>query len=97
MHASATAEVANGIVGTVFPLVAAVGTPVIGCIDPALAIPDYMRTVRSAVLDDAGVAVQTVDQLEPLDEETLRAAVGPVGGSAQRLFDAWLRTVTPAA
>jgi hypothetical protein len=97
VQASAAAEVAIGIPGTVFPLVAAVGTPVIGCVDPALEIPDYLRSVCSAVIDDAEAAVQAVDKVEPLDDATLRAAVGPVGGSAQRLFDVWRAAVPSGA
>ncbi|WP_233159107.1 hypothetical protein [Pseudonocardia sp. MH-G8] len=89
VQASAVAEVAIGIPGTVFPLVAAVGTPLVGCIDPALEIPDHLRDVCSAVIDDAGAAVAAVDTARPLAADALTAAVGPVGGSAQRLLDVW--------
>ncbi len=93
VQASAAAEVAVGIPGTVFPLVAAVGTPLVGCVDPALEIPGYLRSVCSAVIDGAWAAVPTVAQVRPLDPDALRAAVGPVGGSAARLLDTWAATV----
>jgi hypothetical protein len=89
VRASAAAEVAIGIPGTVFPLVAAVGTPLVGCVDPALEIPGYLRDVCSAVIDDPATAVAAVDSARPLAPDVLTAAVGPVGGSAERLLDAW--------
>ncbi|MHA6629760.1 hypothetical protein ACU61A_30340 [Pseudonocardia sichuanensis] len=89
VRASAAAEVAIGIPGTVFPLVAAVGTPLVGCVDPALEVPDYLRAVCSAVIDDAAAAVATVDSARPLAPDALTAAVGPIGGSAGRLLDVW--------
>lgn len=89
VQAAAAAEVAIGIPGTVFPLVAAVGTPLVGCVDPALEIPGYLRSVCSAVIDDAAAAVPAVVEVRPLAPDVLAAAVGPVGGSAARLLDAW--------
>jgi hypothetical protein len=94
--ASAMAEVAIGIPGTVFPLVAAVGTPLIGCVDPALEVPGYLRDVCSALIDDPGAAVPAVDGARPLAPDALTAVVGPVGGSAGRLFDAWREAVLAA-
>jgi hypothetical protein len=96
VQASAAAEVAVGIPGTVFPLVAAVGTPLVGCVDPALEIPGYLRDVCSAMIDNAEAAVPTVAQVRPLDPNVLHAAVGPVGGSAARLLDTWGRAVVGA-
>jgi hypothetical protein len=93
VQASAAAEVAIGIPGTVFPLVAAVGTPLIGCIDPALEVPDYLRSVCSVMIDDAGAAVPAVGEAHPLAPDTLTAAVGPIGGAAARLLDAWSEAV----
>lgn len=89
VRASAAAEAAIGIPGTVSPQVAAVGTPLVGCMDPALEIPDYLRGVCSAVIDDATAAVPAVRDVRPLAPDVLTAAVGPVGGSATRLLDAW--------
>jgi hypothetical protein len=89
VQASAAADVAIGIPGTVFLLVAAVGTPLVGCVDPALEIPAYLRSVCSALIDDAEAAISAVGQARPLAPETLTAAVGPIGGSAGRLLDAW--------
>jgi hypothetical protein len=96
VQASAAAEVAIGIPGTVFPLVAAVGTPLVGCVDAALDIPDYLRSVCSAVIGDADAAVPTVAGARPLAPDALAAAVGPIGGSATRLLDAWLDAVVTA-
>lgn len=89
--ASARAEAAIGIPGTVFPLVAAVGTPLVGCVDPALTVPDYLLSVCSSTIDDAGQAVAAVDGAQLPDPATLADAVGPVGGSARRLLDAWAK------
>ncbi|GAA0926731.1 hypothetical protein GCM10009559_12030 [Pseudonocardia zijingensis] len=96
VRASAAAEVAIGIPGTVFPLVAAVGTSLVGCVDPALDIPGYLRDVCSAVIDDPAAAVPAVDGARPLAPDALTAAVGPVGGSAARLLDAWRDAVVAA-
>ncbi len=93
VRASAAAEAAIGIPGTVFPLVAAVGTPLIGCVDPALDVPDYLRGVCSTLIDDAAAAVPAVDEARPLAPDVLTAAVGPVGGSGVRLLDAWREAV----
>ncbi|GAB3418408.1 hypothetical protein [Flindersiella endophytica] len=89
LEASARAEAAIGIPGTVFPLVAAVGTPLVGCVDPALNVPDYLLSVCSSTIDDATLAEDAVAEAELPDAKTLEAAVGPIGGSAARLLDAW--------
>jgi hypothetical protein len=89
--AAARAEAAIGIPGTVFPLVAAVGTPLVGCVDPALTVPDYLLAVCSSTVLDAGRAVAAVDGARLPDAATLTDAVGPVGGSARRLLTEWAR------
>lgn len=89
MAASARAEAAIGIPGTVFPLVAAVGTPLVGCTDPALTVPDYLLAVCSSTIDDAGQTVTAIDGAHLPDAATLADAVGPIGGSARRLLNAW--------
>lgn len=91
LNASARAEATIGIPGTVFPLIAAVGTPLVGCTDPALKVPDYLLTVCSSTIDDAALAVSAVDDARLPASETLRHSIGPVGGSAGRLFDVWSR------
>ncbi|UCM87957.1 hypothetical protein [Streptomyces marincola] len=93
--ASARAEAAIGIPGTVFPLVAAVGTPLVGCVDPGLAVPDYLLSVCSALVDDPAGALDAVSAARLPEPAVLSDAVGPVGGSADRLLDAW-RERTPA-
>jgi hypothetical protein len=87
--ASARAQAAIGIPGTVFPLVTAVGTPVVGCTDPELSVPDYLLAVCSSTIDDPAEAVAAVAEARLPDPATLADAVGPVGGSAARLLDAW--------
>jgi len=91
LQASARAEAAIGIPGTVFPLVAAVGTPLVGCTDPALTVPGYLLAVCSSTIRDAGQAVPAIEQAHLPSAAVLRDAVGPVGGSARRLMDAWSR------
>ena len=62
VQASARAEAAIGIPGTVFPVVAAVGVPLVGCTDPRLQIPDYLLSVCTHTIttaDDAVTAVET--------------------------------------
>ncbi len=95
LQASARAEAAIGIPGTVFPLVAAVGTPLVGCTDPALTVPDYLRAVCSSTITDPAAAVSAVDGARLPDAATLADAVGPVGGSARRLLDAWAGAARP--
>ncbi|MDT0345234.1 hypothetical protein [Streptomyces litchfieldiae] len=87
--ASARAEAAIGIPGTVFPLVAAVGTPLVGCADPELSVPDYLLSVCSSTITDPGAAVAAVAEARLPDPATLADAVGPIGGSTARLLDAW--------
>ncbi|WP_222722598.1 hypothetical protein [Actinomadura alba] len=89
LEASARAEAAIGIPGTVFPLIAAVGTPLVGCVDPELTVPDYLLAVCSSTIDDAALAVSAVDKARLPGPETLADAIGPIGGSAGRLFDRW--------
>ncbi|MEU6262347.1 hypothetical protein [Saccharopolyspora shandongensis] len=91
LQASARAEAAIGIPGTVFPLIAAVGTPLVGCTDPALTVPDHLLSVCSSTIGDAAQAVSAVDGAELPDPAVLADAVGPIGGSARRLLDAWSR------
>ncbi|MCP3802234.1 hypothetical protein NLX83_23475 [Allokutzneria sp. A3M-2-11 16] len=89
LAASARAEAAIGIPGTVFPLIAAVGTPLVGCTDPALTVPDYLRAVCSSTIGDAAQAVAAVRDARLPDAATLADAVGPIGGSARRLLNEW--------
>ncbi|GAA2209055.1 hypothetical protein GCM10009850_045130 [Nonomuraea monospora] len=89
VQASARAEAAIGIPGTVFPLVAAVGVPLVGCTDPALQIPDYLLSVCSHTITSADSAVTAVQTARPVSRKVLYEAAGPVGGSARRLFKVW--------
>ncbi|HEY3684652.1 MAG TPA: hypothetical protein VGL93_16580 [Streptosporangiaceae bacterium] len=89
--ASARAQVAIGIPGTVFPLVAAVGTPVVGCVDPALNVPKYLLDVCSSTISDAAEATTAATGAYLPSADVLADAVGPIGGSAARLLSAWSR------
>ncbi|GAA2381096.1 hypothetical protein GCM10010404_41800 [Nonomuraea africana] len=89
VQASARAEVAIGIPGTVFPVVAAVGVPLVGCTDPELRIPGYLLSVCSRTITIADDAVAAVAEAKPVSRDVLYEAVGPVGGSARRLFKVW--------
>jgi hypothetical protein len=91
--ASARAQVAIGIPGTVFPLVAAVGTPVVGCVDPALKVPQYLLDVCSSAISDASEATKAATDAHLPSPSVLADAVGPIGGSAARLLSAWSRAV----
>ncbi|MEU7898435.1 hypothetical protein AB0B45_36930 [Nonomuraea sp. NPDC049152] len=89
VRASARAEPAIGIPGTVFPVAAAVGVPLVGCTDPRLQIPDYLLSVCSHTITAADDAVSAVTQAKPVSREVLYEAVGPIGGSARRLLKMW--------
>ncbi|WP_433330167.1 hypothetical protein [Spirillospora sp. CA-294931] len=75
VQASARAEAAIGIPGTVFPLIAAVGTPLVGCTDPALSVPDYLLSVCSATIGAAADAAAVAGARLP-DAATLADAIG---------------------
>ncbi|SDH59273.1 hypothetical protein [Nonomuraea jiangxiensis] len=96
VQASARAEAAIGIPGTVFPVVAAMGVPLVGCTDPALQIPDYLLSVCTHTIADAADAVTAVETAKPVSRKVLYEAVGPVGGSAKRLFKVWGKADHPA-
>jgi hypothetical protein len=49
--------------------------------------------VCSSTIDDAEQAASAVEHAELPDPATLADAVGPIGGSASRLLDAWSRVV----
>ncbi|MEI8410314.1 MULTISPECIES: hypothetical protein [unclassified Kribbella] len=94
--ASATAECAVGIPGTVFPIVAAVGVPLVGCVDPKLQVPDYILDVCSSTIDSPEAAINAVETARPASRGDVFAAVGPIGGSARRLYSAWQATISCA-
>ncbi|WP_433330258.1 hypothetical protein [Spirillospora sp. CA-294931] len=93
IQAAARAEAAVGIPGTVFPMIAAVGTPVVGCVDPALTVPHYLLAVCSSTVGQVAEVERAVASARLPSAAVLRDAVGPVGGSAARLLDAWSRAV----
>lgn len=89
--ASARAEVALGIPGSVFPKIAAVGTPLVGILGEGLDVPDYLLDLCASArtLDEALAAVELG---EVPDRRTLRRVTGPLGRAgetwAQILFAA---------
>lgn len=91
--ASATAECAVGIPGTVFPIVAAVGVPLVGCVDPKLQVPHYILDVCSSTIDGPEQAENAIETARPASRGDVFAAVGPIGGSARRLYSAWQATL----
>ncbi|HEY3557041.1 MAG TPA: hypothetical protein VGL05_06250 [Kribbella sp.] len=90
---SASVECAVGIPGTVFPIVAAVGVPLVGCVDPKLQVPDYILNVCSSTIDAPEDAVAAIANAEPASRGAVFDAVGPIGGSARRLYSAWHATI----
>ncbi|WP_211090640.1 hypothetical protein [Nesterenkonia sedimenti] len=92
VEASARAEVAVGIPGSVFPRIAAVGTPLVGTVDPELDIPDYLTTTgdMASTVDEVLTAVEDA---EPLSDEQLEYVVGPLGEAGPALVDAWAEAV----
>ncbi|MGW7686426.1 hypothetical protein ACWGID_37135 [Kribbella sp. NPDC054772] len=90
---SATVECAIGIPGTVFPIVAAVGVPLVGCVDPKLQVPDYILSVCSSTIDTPEQAVAAIEKAKPASRGAVFDAVGPIGGSARRLYSAWHATI----
>ncbi len=95
LAASATAEVVVGIPGSIFPQIAAVGTPLVAVMDPTMEIPDYLvaLSAEASTVDEAVAAVG--DAWRPRRAE-LESIVGPVGGSAERLWEAWAEAAESA-
>lgn len=89
--ASTTAEVAVGIPGSVFPQIAAVGTPLVGVVDPALTVPDYILALCAHARTVPEVVAAAAAQWRPSAAE-LTAAIGPVGGSGDRLWKVWRKS-----
>ncbi|KNX37748.1 hypothetical protein [Luteipulveratus halotolerans] len=86
--ASATAQVAVGIPGSVFPQIAAVGAPLVGVLAPGLTVPDYILALCAHARTVAEVETAVRERERP-DADVLEAAIGPVGGSGERLWKAW--------
>lgn len=93
--ASAKAEVAVGIPGSVFAPIAAVGTPLVSTIDASLKVPKYLLDVATEAATVEQVLAAVEAQWRP-SAEVLRAAVGPIGGSAARLWAVWAGVVRDA-
>lgn len=84
LAASARAEVAFGIPGSVFPKIAAVGTPLVGVVDEGLNVPQYLLDIctPASTVEDVVAAVQTA---APLAKNELRDVVGPLGKAGKHL------------
>lgn len=88
VEASARAEVAVGIPGSVFPKIAAIGTPLVGTMDPGLEVPEYLTTTGEMV-ESVEDALAAVDGAEPLSTDELEYVVGPLGQAGPDLLSAW--------
>lgn len=74
--------------GSVFPQIAAVGVPLVGVVDPALNVPDYLFDISTAASTVEQVLV-AVESAEPLDRQTLRRYVGPLNRAGRTLVLVW--------
>ncbi|XVX20393.1 hypothetical protein ACQP1U_00515 [Actinomycetota bacterium] len=92
--ASAKAEVAIGIPGSVFPSIAAVGCPLVGVVDPALTVPAYILSLCAQARTVPEVLAAAGAQWLP-PASVLKASVGPVGGSGDRLWKVWRKAALP--
>lgn len=88
VEASARAEVAVGIPGSVFPKVAAVGTPLIGAVDPELDIPEYL-TATGPMAESVDEILEAAEGAEPLSQNEVAYVVGPLGDAGPNLVTAW--------
>ncbi|MGC5629356.1 hypothetical protein ACPYO6_14065 [Georgenia sp. Z1344] len=88
VEAAARAEVAVGIPGSVFPKIAAIGTPLVGTVDAELEVPEYLTTT-GAMVDTVEDALAAVEDAEPLTGDELEFVVGPLGQAGPDLVDAW--------
>lgn len=91
LSASARAEVAVGIPGSVFPKIAAVGTPLVGILAEGIDVPEYLLDLcaPATTVEESLAAVESPVRL---DRRTLHRVVGPLGRAgtvyAQHLFAA---------
>jgi hypothetical protein len=88
LAASATAEVAVGIPGSIFPQIAAVGAPLVATVHPDLNVPDYLLALAT-VATSVDEVLTAVDTAEPLSSTELRQYVGPLGRAGQTLAQTW--------
>ena len=88
LAASARAEVAVGIPGSVFPKIAAVGVPLVAVLDQGLSVPDYLLQLATPATSVAEV-LDAVETATPLDARTLRYYVGPLGRAGRTLTQTW--------
>lgn len=88
LEAAAKVEVAAGIPGSVFPKIAAFGTPLVAVIDEGLEVPDYLTSV-AVPASDVDAAVAAVQRAEPAPADALERAAGPVGSAGPALVDLW--------
>lgn len=85
IEASTRAEVCIGIPGSVFPSIAAIGCPLVGIVVPGLETPPYILALcaRAGSLRSAVTAAHAGWRPGATD---MRRAIGPVGGSGERLW-----------
>ena len=89
--AAASASVAFGYPGSVFPTVAATGVPLVALADPVIDVfvPDGIRRLASRCETPGGI-VGALHVAEPASLGDVAWAAGPYPGATARLVDAWL-------
>lgn len=95
--AAAGARLVVGIPGTAFAEVAAQGIPLAGVVAPGLQVPDHLLNLCGTHIRDisqAGEWARAGALTPPASADHLAAAVGPVGGAAPRLLEAWVTAAT---
>lgn len=95
--AAAGARLVVGIPGTAFAEVAAQGVPLAGIVAPGLHVPHHLLDlcgVHVRDTDHAGAWTQAGAPTPAAGPDQVAAAVGPIGGAAQRLLDAWATAAT---
>ncbi|MGO1847960.1 hypothetical protein [Microbacterium sp.] len=88
VEASARADVAVGIPGSVFPRIAAIGVPLVGTLDSDHEVPQYLldTAVTASTVEKT---LEAVDAAEPLSSDELEYVVGPLGEASQSTVQAW--------
>jgi hypothetical protein len=86
---AASSELVVGIPGTIFPAIAASGTPLIGCVTSGLSVPDYLLSVCWSLIADADNLAPAFKEMRTPTAKTISEVVGPIGDSARRLLGVW--------
>lgn len=93
LAAAAQCRVAVGYLGSAAPLVASTGCPFV-VLDPLGArrnLEEFHRAATSGWASSSVDALVLLDSVAAVPREALELVTGPVGGSAQRVVDFWVR------